>query len=44
MSLSFFSADANQFRDAFLKAQKDSEHLFKAAAAEEESKEEEKTA
>lgn len=38
-------ADANQFRDAFLKAQKDSAHLFQAADEEEEKKdEEEKTA
>jgi Ran-binding protein 1 len=43
----FFSPlDANQFRDAFLKAQKDSAHLFSAGTAEddEEDKEEEKTA
>lgn len=45
LAIRFANSDnANQFRDAFLKAQKDSEHLFKAAAAEEEAKEEEKTA
>lgn len=45
LAIRFANSDnANQFRDAFLKAQKDSEHLFKAAAAEESSKEEEKTA
>lgn len=37
-------ADANQFRDAFLKAQKDSAHLFQAADEEEDKEEEEKTA
>lgn len=38
--------DANQFRDAFLKAQKDSAHLFKAADDDddEDDKEEDKTA
>ncbi|EHK46565.1 uncharacterized protein TrAtP1_005471 [Trichoderma atroviride] len=45
LAIRFANSDnANQFKEAFLKAQKDSEHLFKAAAGEEETKEEEKTA